>query len=183
VFQCAGKTVDGVVVVVAADVAADVPEPTEPVVGGGEDEHGCCATCGETWCEHTRECAQEWVTPCVAVEVEELECVFSSCCHPEFCVPYDPDMEDCSEMMCSAVAYDGTVVSCEFDRYVRAVCPSNPALPPLTLHAQVDLAVRGDHRGRRLRAPPPPPGDPRVRARLVLPRHVMRSVRGGAGLR
>ncbi|GMI27594.1 hypothetical protein TeGR_g1236 [Tetraparma gracilis] len=37
-----------------------------PLVGGGEDENGCCATCGFTWCEHTSSCVQEWETPCVA---------------------------------------------------------------------------------------------------------------------
>ena len=34
------------------------------MVGGNDDEYGCCTSCGYSWCETLSECVQVWVTPC-----------------------------------------------------------------------------------------------------------------------
>ena len=32
----------------------------EPITGGDEDEHGCFASAGYTWCEYTSRCERYW---------------------------------------------------------------------------------------------------------------------------
>lgn len=40
------------------------PEP--PIVGGDEDEHGCKASAGYSWCEAKQKCLRMWEEPCAA---------------------------------------------------------------------------------------------------------------------
>ena len=35
-----------------------------PIVGMGQDEHGCFADGGYQWCENLNDCVREWETPC-----------------------------------------------------------------------------------------------------------------------
>ncbi len=45
--------------------------PTEALVGGDQDEHGCKASAGYSWCEIKQKCLRTWEEKCEAEKVEE----------------------------------------------------------------------------------------------------------------
>ena len=46
------------------DIHFAIDPMPQPVVGMGQDEHGCYADGGYQWCENLSECVREWETPC-----------------------------------------------------------------------------------------------------------------------
>ena len=44
------------------------PTPTagcgQQLVGGDRDEHGCCGSCGYSWCPAKNKCLRQWEEPC-----------------------------------------------------------------------------------------------------------------------
>jgi len=63
-------------------VAID-PRPV-PILGGDEDEHGCKASAGYTWCAAKKECIRNWETECLVKKScsEDSDCVRvnAGCC-------------------------------------------------------------------------------------------------------
>ena len=45
--------------------------PTEVLVGGDEDEHGCKASAGYSWCEIKQKCLRIWEEECEDEKIEE----------------------------------------------------------------------------------------------------------------
>lgn len=45
--------------------------PTQTLVGGDEDEHGCKASAGYSWCEIKQKCLRIWEEKCEEAKVEE----------------------------------------------------------------------------------------------------------------
>ncbi|MFH0836441.1 MAG: hypothetical protein V1834_04745 [Candidatus Micrarchaeota archaeon] len=49
---------------------AGCTQQPEPIVGGDEDEHGCKASAGYSWCELKQKCLRTWEEPCSEATVE-----------------------------------------------------------------------------------------------------------------
>jgi hypothetical protein len=61
-----GKPASGGVVAIAT------PVPTEQLVGGDSDEHGCKGSAGYSWCESKKKCLRVWEEGCPAAEDSAL---------------------------------------------------------------------------------------------------------------
>ena len=48
----------------ATEVPPATPTPTEPIVGGDTDAHGCIPSAGYQWCESLEICYRTWETDC-----------------------------------------------------------------------------------------------------------------------
>lgn len=46
--------------------------PSEPLVGGDRDAHGCIPSAGYTWCEPKQKCLRMWEEPCFASAFEAI---------------------------------------------------------------------------------------------------------------
>lgn len=48
-------------------------KPTDQVVGGDKDEHGCIGSAGYSWCQTKNKCLRIWEEPCIgANDTEEI---------------------------------------------------------------------------------------------------------------
>ena len=57
---------------VAEEIVVDeTPTPVEQLVGDDEDEHGCKASAGYSWCEIKQKCLRTWEEKCEEKKVEE----------------------------------------------------------------------------------------------------------------
>lgn len=75
-------------------------EPTEPLVGGDKDEHGCIGSAGYEWCEGKKKCIRPWEESCyyeVTTTNAAQECMKtpgkSWCDKEQKCI--DPAKETC----------------------------------------------------------------------------------------
>jgi len=46
--------------------------PTQPLVGGDRDAHGCIGSAGYRWCEPKQACLRFWETPCFKTPAEAI---------------------------------------------------------------------------------------------------------------
>lgn len=60
---------------------APIPEisvtPTEPVVGGDRDAHGCIGSAGYSWCEPKSKCLRIWEEKCYESLKKEIEAILT----------------------------------------------------------------------------------------------------------